>query len=223
LRTKAGWETGAPSRDGLGGLFVEHPATATLMAREQSPDIPPCNPDREGTHRSMPTFGFIAGLRGRAMTGHSLGQIGVSREAEACDARAPGAAQANRPAGDRSDHPVERDGLRYAGTHLIIDLWEGERFDDVAAIELALRRAVDAAGATLLHLHLHEFSAGGGVSAVAMLAESHISIHTWPERSYAAVDVFMCGSAAPDNVVPIFRQAFNARRVAILAHLRGLV
>jgi S-adenosylmethionine decarboxylase len=159
------------------------------------------------------------------MTGHSFGQIGVSTEAEARAARAPVAAQANIPAaaGDPSGRLTQRNGLRYAGTHLIVDLWDGEHLDDVAAIELALHRAVEAAGATLLHLHLHEFTAGGGVSGVAMLAESHISIHTWPERGYAAVDVFMCGSAEPHQVVPIFRDAFKARRVAISAHLRGLV
>ena len=90
-------------------------------------------------------------------------------------------------------------------------------------IELALRRAVQAAGATLLHLHLHEFGSGGGVSGVAVLAESHISIHTWPERSYAAIDAFMCGSAEPHKVVPILRHAFKARRVAISEQMRGVL
>ena len=158
------------------------------------------------------------------MTGHSLGQIGVDTEVAAPDARAPGAAEANIPAAasDRSERWVQRNGLRYAGTHLIIDLWDGENLDDVVVVELALRRAVEAAGATLVHLHLHEFATGGGVSGVAMLAKSHISIHTWPERGYAAVDVFMCGAAEPHQVVPIFRHALKARRVAISAHLRGL-
>ena len=129
------------------------------------------------------------------MTTHSLAQIGVNTEAEARNARAEVEVQAGKPvaAGGPSDHFVERNGLRYAGSHLIIDLWDGEHLDDVGVIELALRRAVQAAGATLLHLHLHEFGSGGGVSGVAVLAELHISIHTWPERGYAAIDVFMCG------------------------------
>ena len=121
---------------------------------------------------------------------HSPAQIGMNTEAEAQSARAEVEIQAGRSIGsgrpDRGDHFVERNGLRYAGNHLLIDLWDGEHFDDIGMIELALRRAVAAAGATLLHLHLHEFGAGGGVSGVAVLAESHISIHTWPERSYAA-------------------------------------
>jgi S-adenosylmethionine decarboxylase len=159
------------------------------------------------------------------MTRHSLAQIGVNTEAEARNARAEVEVQAGKAvaAGDQSDHFVERNGLRYAGTHLIIDLWDGEHFDDVGVIELALRRAVQAAGATLLHLHLHEFTAGGGVSGVAVLAESHISIHTWPERGYAAIDVFMCGSAEPHKVVPVLRHMFKARRIAIFEHMRGLV
>ena len=159
------------------------------------------------------------------MTGHSLAQIGVNTEAEAQNARAEVEVQAGKSvaAGEQSDHFVERNGLRYAGTHLIIDLWDGEHFDDAGVIELALRRAVQAAGATLLHLHLHAFTAGGGISGVAVLAESHISIHTWPERGYAAIDVFMCGSAAPHKVVPVLRHMFKARRIAISEHMRGLV
>jgi S-adenosylmethionine decarboxylase len=158
------------------------------------------------------------------MTRPSLAQIGVNTEAEAGDARAGVGAQAGEPVetGAQADHFVAGDGLGHAGTHLIIDLWDGEHFDDAGAIESALRSAVQAAGATLVHLHLHEFTAGGGVSGVAMLAESHISIHTWPERGYAAIDVFMCGAAEPYRVMPIFRRAFQARRIAISALLRGL-
>jgi S-adenosylmethionine decarboxylase len=158
------------------------------------------------------------------MTRPSLAKFGVNTVAEAGDARAEVGAQAGEPVatGAQADHFVAGDGLGHAGTHLIIDLWDGEHFDDAGAIESALRSAVQAAGATLVHLHLHEFTAGGGVSGVAMLAESHISIHTWPERGYAAIDVFMCGAAEPYRVMPIFRRAFQARRIAISALLRGL-
>lgn len=159
------------------------------------------------------------------MTRHSLAQIGVNTEAEARNARAEVQVQAGKAvaASGPSDHFVERNGLRYAGSHLIIDLWDGEHLDDIGVIELALRRAVQAAGATLLHLHLHAFGSGGGVSGVAVLAESHISIHTWPERGYAAIDVFMCGSAEPHKVVPVLRHMFKARRMAICEQMRGVV
>lgn len=164
------------------------------------------------------------------MRRHSLAQIGVDTEAEAIDARAEVEVQAGKPVAhdlesDRGDQDyfIERNGLQYAGSHLIIDLWDADHLDDIDVIEMALRRAVKAAGATLLHLHLHEFSPNGGVSGVAVLAESHISIHTWPERGYAALDVFMCGSAEPHKVVPILKHAFRPQRLAISEQMRGLV
>ena len=158
------------------------------------------------------------------MTRHSLAQIGVDAEATAVNAGAEVEVQTGKPVapGDH-DHFIERDGLRYAGSHLIIDLWDADYLDDRGVVELAIRRAIRAAGATLLHLHLHEFQPSGGISGVAVLAESHISIHTWPERDYAAVDVFMCGDARPHQVVPVLKQAFNAGRITISEQLRGVV
>ena len=107
-----------------------------------------------------------------------------------------------------------------AGTHLIIDLHGAKRLNDIDHIEATLRRCVDASSATLLHIHLHHFQPSG-VSGVAVLAESHISIHTWPEAGYAALDVFMCGSADPDKCVPVLKEAFSAERVGVNELLRG--
>ena len=87
--------------------------------------------------------------------------------------------------------------MNYSGTHLLADLFGCSGLDDIDRIEAALRAAVKAAGATLLDLRLHGFGtengATGGVTGVALLAESHISIHTWPEHDYAAADIFLCG------------------------------
>jgi S-adenosylmethionine decarboxylase len=124
------------------------------------------------------------------------------------------------PLGARRDHSVVRGGTRCAGVHLIIDLFEARHLDDVAHIEATLRRCVEASRATLLHLHVHRFQPNG-VSGVAVLAESHISIHTWPYSGYAAVDVFMCGDADPDQCVPVLREAFAARRVEVNELRRG--
>lgn len=121
---------------------------------------------------------------------------------------------------DRKDHFVVKDGVRCAGSHLIIDLYDAKRLDDIAHIEEAMRLCVIEAGATLLHMHLHRFSPEG-VSGVAVLAESHISVHTWPEAGYAAFDVFMCGDAQPEVCVDILRRAFSAERVAVHLELRG--
>ncbi|HTV27833.1 MAG TPA: adenosylmethionine decarboxylase [Xanthobacteraceae bacterium] len=121
---------------------------------------------------------------------------------------------------NRKDHFAIRNGVRCAGVHLIVDLHGAERLDDIDHIEATLRRCVSAAQATLLHIHLHHFHPSG-VSGVAVLAESHISIHTWPEAGYAALDVFMCGSANPDACIPVLREAFSAKRVGVNELLRG--
>ena len=121
---------------------------------------------------------------------------------------------------DREDHFAVRKGVRCAGVHLIVDLHGAKGLNDIDLIEETLRRCVTAAGATLLHIHLHHFQPSG-VSGVAVLAESHISIYTWPEAGYAALDVFMCGKAEPDACIPVLREAFNAQRVDVEEILRG--
>ncbi len=121
---------------------------------------------------------------------------------------------------ERDDHFAVRNGVPCAGVHLIIDLHGAEGLDDIDLIDATLRRCVTASRGTLLHLHLHHFHPNG-VSGVAVLAESHISIHTWSDLGYAALDVFMCGKAEPDACIPILREAFKARRVAVNELLRG--
>ena len=121
---------------------------------------------------------------------------------------------------ERNDHFAVRNGVRCAGVHLIVDLHGAQHLDDIDHIEATLRRCVAAARATLLHIHLHHFQPNG-VSGVAVLAESHISIHTWPEAGFAALDVFMCGSANPDACIPVLREAFSAKRVGVNELLRG--
>ncbi len=127
------------------------------------------------------------------------------------------------PGGQSADHFIERNGIVFAGTHLILDLWGARHLDDLKRIDLALRDSVKVAGATLLHIHLHHFTPNGGVSGVAVLAESHISVHTWPERNYAAFDIFMCGDAQPEKAILVLKNAFHPSRMAISEHLRGVV
>ena len=122
---------------------------------------------------------------------------------------------------ERNDFFIERDGVRFAGHHLLIDVFGGSRLDDLKHIETTLKRCIEVAGATLLHIHLHHFTPNGGVSGVAVLSESHISIHSWPEADYAALDVFMCGDAKPELCVDILREAFQAREVVVKPFKRG--
>ena len=122
---------------------------------------------------------------------------------------------------ERKDFFIERDGVRFAGNHLIIDLFGAQRLDDLKHVERTMRHCVEVAGATLLHVHLHHFTPNGGVSGVAVLSESHISVHSWPEADYAAFDVFMCGDARPELCVDVLREAFDAREVVVKTHQRG--
>lgn len=118
-------------------------------------------------------------------------------------------------------YTVERNGQLYAGTHVLIDLWGASELDNINHVEQALREATDVCGATLLHIHLHEFSTNGGISGVAVLAESHISVHTWPEYNFAAFDVFMCGDCDPHLAVPVLKRYFTPDRAEVIEQMRG--
>ena len=127
------------------------------------------------------------------------------------------------PAEESKDYFVERDGMRFAGMHLLVDLWDASHLNDPDYIDAALREAATAARATILHSHFHHFAPSGGVSGVVVLAESHISIHTWPERNFAAIDIFMCGACDPYASLPVLRRAFSPARVDLSEQRRGRV
>lgn len=80
------------------------------------------------------------------------------------------------------------------GTHLLLDLkgCNSKLLDDLHFIKEAMVTAADEAGATIVGENFHKFSPVG-VTGIVAIAESHLSIHTWPEYSYAAVDIFTCG------------------------------
>lgn len=121
------------------------------------------------------------------------------------------------------DYFIERDGIRYAGGHLLLDMWGARNLTDPEIIENTLTRAAKASGATILHAHFHQFGEGGGVSGVLVLAESHISIHTWPERDFAAIDIFMCGACDPLKAVPVLEQGFKPAESKLSEQRRGVV
>ncbi len=126
-----------------------------------------------------------------------------------------------QPCAVNKDHFVTHNGQVYAGKHLILDFWGGRELDNPVLMENTLKTCVEKAGATLLHIHLHRFSPGGGLSGVAVLAESHISVHTWPENGFAAFDIFMCGDTRPEIAVEELKKAFAPENVSIVEHLRG--
>jgi len=131
------------------------------------------------------------------------------------------------PAADQDplapDHFVQEHGFEFAGRHVIADFWDAEGLDDLQRVERALRQAAVAAGATLLSVDLHHFTPNNGVSGVAVLAESHISVHTWPERGFAALDVFMCGTAQPMRAIEVLKAHLNPAKVSVTEQKRGMM
>lgn len=107
------------------------------------------------------------------------------------------------------------------GKHLLVEFTGVSALADQDVIASALRAGAAASKATLLHLELHCFGEGLGITGVALLAESHISIHTWPEMEYAAIDIFMCGNANPQSALCAIEAALRPRDVSSTLILRG--
>lgn len=100
------------------------------------------------------------------------------------------------------------------GKHLIADFSGAAYQTQVDKIEQALRSAAEHAGATVLEVILHDFQSNNGITGIALLAESHISVHSWPEHDYIAFDIFMCGDANPEVALQWLTEFFKPVRVA---------
>ena len=83
---------------------------------------------------------------------------------------------------------------------------------DEGYLKTILAAAAEAAQATVLDSRFHTFGGAGGVTGVLLLAELHISIHTWPEYGFAAVDVFLCGRMPSENARRVLEEALGAKR-----------
>ena len=102
------------------------------------------------------------------------------------------------------------------GKHLVADLAARTGLDDPGFIEAILREAAELARVTLLDIRLHHFGPASGVTGVALLAESHISIHTWPESGAIAVDIFTCGDTArPEAALDHLTRCFDAELLTL--------
>ena len=112
--------------------------------------------------------------------------------------------------------------IKYAGTHLIIELWQPKNISSIPKIRKILKDAVAACGATLLNINLHKFTPNKGVSGVAIIKESHISVHTWPEYKYAALDIFVCGDVDPYKSIPVIKNGFKPEKIQIAELKRGV-
>lgn len=106
---------------------------------------------------------------------------------------------------------------------MIIECFGAHARYDAATLEALLRRAAEAGGATVLSCHMHGFGRAGGVTGVALLAESHITVHTWPETNYAAFDVFMCGGCNAAAAAAVIAEAVPRARVELRSVVRPTV
>lgn len=117
---------------------------------------------------------------------------------------------------------VHQNGITYAGKHLLIDLHECENHGSLKEIEDVMIASCKATGATVLYSYLHPFT-GGGVSGAVILAESHQSIHTWPEENLVTLDIFVCGECDPYLAVPILQNWFRPSKSLIKMQIRGQI
>jgi len=124
----------------------------------------------------------------------------------------------------RKNRGVGRGGVQRVGRHLIVEMFEcdGKLLDGIQAVKNALLDAAVASNSTVMGFEFYRFKPHG-VSGYVLLAESHISIHTWPEYGYAAVDVFTCGEHTdPWKGLEILKERLKARKITIISIDRGV-
>ena len=110
------------------------------------------------------------------------------------------------------------------GKQILVEFYDCDqsKLNDVSFIESSLIEAAKASRATLISHNFHKFSPYG-VSGVAVNAESHIAIHTWPEYLYAAVDIFTCGDTIDPWVIQErLKESFESKNVSSMEMKRGL-
>lgn len=110
------------------------------------------------------------------------------------------------------------------GRHILVELYDcnSSKINDVKFVEDSLLEGTRLSKATIVSHNVHKFSPYG-VSGVIVIAESHVTIHTWPEYGYAAVDIFTCGESIDPWVIQEYLQeAFESARVSSMEMKRGL-
>lgn len=111
------------------------------------------------------------------------------------------------------------------GTHVLGDLHGADpaMLADAAFLERAATQAAELAGAKVLGVNCHHFGAGQGVAGVVLLAESHLTFHTWPEHGFAALDAFMCGDCKPQLAIDWLSKVLRAQSSVVRVIERGTV
>lgn len=115
--------------------------------------------------------------------------------------------------------------MKALGKHLIVELYgcSFERTNNPVQVEETLIEAVKLSNATIVKPVFHQFSPHG-VSGVVVIAESHFTIHTWPEHGYCALDIFTCGDQIDsDAALQFLKQAFQAENISVMEIQRGIL
>jgi len=106
--------------------------------------------------------------------------------------------------------------------HVLYDAWveDSAILARVEPMKDLLCRAAEAGGATVLHQYFHQFNPDG-VTGFLLLAESHISVHTWVDEAFAAFDIFTCGPMDTDKVLEVIREGIKPRHASVRRIVRG--
>ncbi len=110
------------------------------------------------------------------------------------------------------------------GRQILVEFYDcdTDKINDVEYIESSFLKATRLSGATIISHNFHKFSPYG-VSGVVVIAESHVSIHSWPEYNYAAVDIFTCGDTIDPWVIQEhLKEAFNSQNTSSMEMKRGM-
>ena len=111
------------------------------------------------------------------------------------------------------------------GKHMLLELRDcnKELLNDLSFLQNALVSAAEEAGATVIDKHFHRFSPQG-VSGVVLISESHLSLHTWPECGYAAVDIFTCGDSVNSELAAeLLIKSLQSKGPTIMEIKRGVL
>ena len=113
--------------------------------------------------------------------------------------------------------------MKTIARHLIVELYDCDAvaINDIGTVAEHLRQAAEICGATVVGEAFHQFEPEG-VSGTLVIAESHLSIHTWPSRGYVAADIFTCGGLDPRPGFRHLKAAFGAASARVQEIVRGL-
>jgi S-adenosylmethionine decarboxylase len=179
--------------------------------------------DEEQIHDLLPDSGDVL-LAGK-LVGTGAARDGRTGQRQLLAFLVVGTGLQRRRLGDRRERRTQVSATVAAavGQHILADFYgvESGLLRDAPALERLLREAARTAGAQVLGSHFHRFGNEGGITGVVLLAESHISVHTWPESDFAAADIFMCGSADAECALALLLRTLAPKRQKIQKAVRG--